>query len=168
MAIFRKDSGAREPTGEAEAPPRDRKKELKMARDANAVHTVLGDGAVFEGKLTFEGEIRIEGHFKGEIRTDDVLVVGKTAKVEAEVRVGTVIVNGEIHGDIYAAKSVELHQPARVYGNIQTPSLMIERGVIFEGQCKMQDLDAQAAKSGGQKSGGQTGGKAGSGAQPTA
>ncbi|RMG17874.1 MAG: polymer-forming cytoskeletal protein [Deltaproteobacteria bacterium] len=121
-----------------------------MARDTSTVHTVLGDGAVFEGKLTFEGEIRIEGHFKGEIRTDDVLVVGKSAKVEAELRVGTVIVNGEIHGDIYADKSVELHQPARVFGNIHTPSLMIERGVIFEGQCKMQNLEA-AKNAGGER-----------------
>ncbi len=168
MAIFRKESGAREPTGETEASLRERKKELKMARDANAVHTVLGDGAVFEGKLTFEGEIRIEGHFKGEIRTDDVLVVGKTAKVEAEVRVGTVIVNGEIRGDIYATKSVELHQPARVYGNIQTPSLMIERGVVFEGQCKMENLDKKTDRATGQKGGGQAGEKPGSGAQPTA
>jgi len=118
-----------------------------MAREEKlaTVHTVLGQGALFEGKLSFEGEIRIEGHFKGEVRTADLLVVGETAKVEAELKVGTIIVNGEVHGNIEAAKLVELHHPARVYGNIKTPSLQIQKGVIFEGSTQMQPESAKAA-----------------------
>jgi cytoskeletal protein CcmA (bactofilin family) len=101
------------------------------------LNALLGRGSEFEGKLTFEGTVRIDGKFTGTIVTNDVLVVGEGAKIQAEITCGTIIVHGEINGDVKAKGAVELHQPARVKGNIDTPSLMIERGVAFEGQCKM-------------------------------
>jgi cytoskeletal protein CcmA (bactofilin family) len=75
-----------------------------------------------------------------------VLVVGEGAKIQAEINCGTIIVHGEINGDVKAKSAVELHHPARMKGNIETPSLMIEKGVTFEGQCKMEPADR--AKSG--------------------
>ena len=101
------------------------------------LNALLGRGSEFEGKLTFEGTVRIDGKFTGNIVTNDVLVVGEGAKIQAEISCGTIIVHGEIHGDIKAKNAVELHHPARMKGNIETPSLMIEKGVAFEGQCKM-------------------------------
>jgi cytoskeletal protein CcmA (bactofilin family) len=128
------------PAPRAEPP----KKEKTMARDdrqTGEINALLGRGATFEGKLTFEGTVRVDGTFKGEIFTDEVLVVGEGAKIEAEIKVGTLVVNGEIKGNIIAKQAVELHHPAKVFGNITTPSLIIDRGVIFEGSSKMQNLE---------------------------
>ncbi len=105
------------------------------------LNALLGRGSEFEGKLTFEGTVRIDGKFTGTILTDDTLVVGEGAKVSAEVTCGTIIVHGEVVGNIRARSAVELHQPARVRGNIETPSLAVDRGVIFEGQAKMENLE---------------------------
>ena len=105
------------------------------------LNALLGRGSEFEGKLTFEGTVRIDGKFTGTILTDDTLVVGEGAKVSAEVTCGTIIVHGEVVGNIRARSAVELHQPARVRGNIESPSLAVDRGVIFEGQAKMENLE---------------------------
>ena len=105
------------------------------------LNALLGRGSEFEGKLTFEGTVRIDGKFNGTIVTNDVLVVGEGAKVAAEISAGTVIVHGEINGNVKAKGSVELHHPARMKGNIETTSLMIEKGVTFEGQCKMDGVE---------------------------
>jgi cytoskeletal protein CcmA (bactofilin family) len=104
------------------------------------LNALLGRGSEFEGKLTFEGTVRIDGKFTGTIITNDVLVVGEGAKISAEVSCGTVIVHGEINGNVSAKNAVELHHPAKVRGNIEAPSLMIEKGVVFEGQCKMEGV----------------------------
>jgi cytoskeletal protein CcmA (bactofilin family) len=108
------------------------------------LNALLGRGSEFEGKLTFEGTVRIDGKFTGTIVTNDVLVVGEGAKVSAEITCGTVIVHGEISGNVRAKNAVELHHPAKMRGNIEAPSLMIEKGVIFEGQCKMEGIEKGA------------------------
>ena len=105
------------------------------------LNALLGRGSEFEGKLTFEGTVRIDGKFNGTIVTNDVLVIGEGAKVSAEISCGTVIVHGEVVGNLKAKNAVELHHPARMKGNIDTPSLMIEKGVTFEGQAKMEGID---------------------------
>ncbi len=120
------------------------KKEATMNLKSDDITTILGKGSEFEGKLQFEGELRIEGVFSGEIHSDSVLVVGEGAKVSAEMDVGTIIVNGEVKGNIRAKHGVEIRNPGRVIGNIQTPSLTIEKGVVFDGSCKMQDLSSSS------------------------
>jgi cytoskeletal protein CcmA (bactofilin family) len=102
------------------------------------VHTLLGKGSEFEGKLTFEGQVRIDGKFSGQVFTKDTLVIGEGARVNAEINAGTVIVNGLVEGNIRASQSIELHTPGRVKGNLETPSLSIDKGVMFEGSCKME------------------------------
>ncbi len=104
------------------------------------LNALLGKGSEFEGKLTFEGQVRIDGKFTGQIFTKDTLVIGDGAKVAAEISAGTVIVNGVVEGNIRASQTIELHQPGRVKGNLETPSLSMDRGVIFEGACKMENL----------------------------
>ena len=110
------------------------------------LNALLGRGSEFEGKLTFEGTVRIDGKFTGTIVTNDVLVIGEGAKVSAEITCGTVIVHGELNGNLKAKTAVELHHPARMKGNIETPSLMVEKGVIFEGQTKMEGAERSASK----------------------
>jgi len=104
---------------------------------AQPVTTLLGKGSEFEGKLSFEGTVRVDGKLTGEIFTDDVLIVGEGAEVNAEVTVGAIVIQGIVRGNITAKRSVEIHSPGRVKGNINTPSLFIEKGVFFDGHCQM-------------------------------
>jgi cytoskeletal protein CcmA (bactofilin family) len=105
------------------------------------LNALLGRGSEFEGKLTFEGTVRIDGKFTGTIITKDVLVIGEGALVQAEIDCGTIIVHGQIVGNVRARTAVELHAPAKVKGNVETPSLMMERGVTFDGQTKMEGVE---------------------------
>lgn len=103
-----------------------------------APHTILGQESSFDGKLVFQGSVRIEGKFTGEISTDDVLLVTESAEVIASLNVGTLVLNGTLRGNVKAKRVVELHAPARLYGDIETPSLVIHSGVMFEGHCRME------------------------------
>ncbi len=109
---------------------------------ASELNALLGRGSEFDGKLTFEGTVRIDGNFSGEISTTDTLIVGEGAKVQAEISCGTLLVHGEITGNVTASVAVELHTPARVKGDVTTPSLMVERGVFFQGSSKMPEQPA--------------------------
>jgi cytoskeletal protein CcmA (bactofilin family) len=108
------------------------------------LNALLGRGSEFDGKLTFEGTVRVDGKFNGTIVTSDVLVVGEGAKVSAEITCGTIIIHGEVTGNVKARVAVEMHAPARVRGNVETPALMIEKGVLFEGQTKMDGIEKAA------------------------
>lgn len=105
---------------------------------AGEITTLLGRGATFEGKLTFEGTVRIDGRFKGEVFTDDTLVIGEGAHVEAQIDVGEVIIQGTVVGNVTAKRSIEIHAPGRVKGDLHTPSLQVDKGVIFEGRSFME------------------------------
>lgn len=100
-------------------------------------HTILGKESRFSGKLNFEGAVRIDGHFEGEIQTNDLLLIGPSAEVRATLRVGSVVVNGFVEGDVLATTLVEIKSPGRLRGNIVTPALIIEKGVVFDGTCRM-------------------------------
>jgi cytoskeletal protein CcmA (bactofilin family) len=117
-----------------------KREEDSVSTRAGEVHTLLGKGSEFEGKLTFEGQVRIDGKFNGQIVTKDVLVIGDGARVNAEIQAGTVIINGMVEGNVRATTIIEVHQPGRVKGNLETPALAMDRGVIFEGTCKMENL----------------------------
>ncbi|MBX7098070.1 MAG: polymer-forming cytoskeletal protein [Myxococcaceae bacterium] len=117
-----------------------RREESTVSTRAGDVHTLLGKGSEFEGKLSFEGQVRIDGKYSGQIATKDVLVIGEGAKVMAEIQAGTVIIHGTVEGNIKATGLVELHPPARVKGSIETPALSMDKGVIFEGTSKMENL----------------------------
>ncbi len=99
--------------------------------------TFLGKGTEFKGKLTFHGTIRIDGHFKGEISADGTLIAGKGAMIEANMHISYILISGEIHGNIIADHRIEIHSPGKVFGDIQAPTLVIDEGGIFEGNCKM-------------------------------
>lgn len=113
---------------------------------ATEITALLGRGTQFEGKLHFEGRVRIDGVFKGQILSDDTLVIGEGAQVEAEIDVATVIVRGGVvHGNIRAKTAIEVHSPGKIVGNLRSPSLFIDRGVEFQGSCRMDAIDEPAA-----------------------
>jgi cytoskeletal protein CcmA (bactofilin family) len=137
--------------GKQDKPPfpvQTKREEDNVVARPGEVHTLLGKGSEFEGKLTFEGQVRIDGKFSGQIFTKDVLVIGDGARVNAEINAGTVIVNGVVEGNIRATQTIELHQPGRIKGNMETPSLSMDKGVIFEGSCKMEALSKGGAPAG--------------------
>ena len=107
------------------------------------INTLLGRGASFEGKLTFEGTVRVDGKLKGEVFSDDVLIVGEGAYVEAEIDIGEIIIQGTVVGNIRAKRAIEIHAPGRVKGDLHTPSLQIDKGVIFEGRSFMEGVVGQ-------------------------
>ena len=119
---------------------RDSRDYMASTSSSSDLNALLGRGSEFEGKLAFEGKVRIDGTFTGEISTNDLLQIGDGAKVQAEISCGTVIVEGEVNGNIKATQAVELRRPAKVHGDITTPSLVIEKGVLFEGRSKMDDM----------------------------
>ncbi|RJO66270.1 MAG: polymer-forming cytoskeletal protein [Myxococcales bacterium] len=117
-----------------------------MAPSANEINALLGKGSEFEGKLTFEGTVRIDGRFVGEIVSEDTLIVGEGAEVEAEIKVNRVVIYGNVKGNVIAPASVNLHAPARLLGSIATRSLTIAEGVIFEGSCHMTEPPVAQAR----------------------
>jgi cytoskeletal protein CcmA (bactofilin family) len=135
-------------------PTREKEERTPMAmmkREDTSTSTVptgdllLGEGAEFEGKLTFQGTVRIDAKFKGSIFTNDVLVVGEHAKIDADITCGTVIVYGEVNGNIKAKTAVELHHPAKLRGNVESPALSIDKGVLFQGESKMAPAEKSSS-----------------------
>jgi cytoskeletal protein CcmA (bactofilin family) len=102
------------------------------------INAFLGVNTEFEGKLTFTGAVRVDGRFKGEIVTKGTLIVGELAVIESDVQASHIIVNGEIRGNVTAEKRLEIHASGKVSGNIQTPVLVIDEGVVFNGNCSME------------------------------
>ena len=110
-----------------------------------AVTGVIDQGSEFEGNLAFRGTFRIGGVFRGEIYTPDTLIVSEGARIHGKIDAGTVIISGEVHGSIRARHRVEIQRPAIFKGDIITPSLRVDDGVVFEGRSKM----VAAAQAGG-------------------
>lgn len=96
----------------------------------------------FKGDLTFKGSFRIEGYFKGTITSESLLVIGEKGKVEADVKVGQLVINGEIHGTLQATDRIEIHNRGRVYGTILTPRLIVEEGAFLDATCQTKGAGA--------------------------
>ena len=98
----------------------------------------VGSGTVVTGEANFKAMMRVDGHLSGRINsTSGTLIVGANGKVDANIEVAIAIVHGTVNGDIIATQRLELGRAAQLNGNIQTASLMIEPGAVFEGSCKM-------------------------------
>ncbi|MCB0326027.1 MAG: polymer-forming cytoskeletal protein [Bdellovibrionales bacterium] len=109
----------------------------KVTTPVGGFNAILDRGSEFEGKLTFEGTVRIDGTFKGQIYSESHMVIGESGKVEGDINVGSVSISGSFQGNIHAKTRVELHKNAVVEADIDTPSLVIEDGVQFDGKCSM-------------------------------
>jgi cytoskeletal protein CcmA (bactofilin family) len=107
---------------------------------------VLGRGVRLEGKLTFAGTVRIDASFVGSIVTNDVLVVGEAARIDANISCGMVVVHGEVNGNIQAKTAVEIRGTAKVRGDLETPSLVIEKDAFFQGTSRMESAKSARAK----------------------
>jgi cytoskeletal protein CcmA (bactofilin family) len=117
-----------------------------MKTPKEEINAFLGKDTEFEGKFSFTGAVRIDGKFTGEIESSGTLIVGEAATITSQIRVADMIISGEVNGDVVAENKIEISVPGKMFGNIQTPKLVIEEGVIFEGKCKMQELGKDKKK----------------------
>jgi cytoskeletal protein CcmA (bactofilin family) len=114
------------------------------------VRVSLGPDAEVTGKLSFETATRIEGKLRGEIRASDLLVIGAEAVVNATVHASKLVVLGEVRGEVLGAARVEICAGGRIFGDVQTKSLVIQEGATFEGKSRMgEHKDAPAARPSG-------------------
>jgi cytoskeletal protein CcmA (bactofilin family) len=97
----------------------------------------IDEGSEIEGKYSFSGTVMLNGKLSGEIQTRDTLIIGEKGVVNAIVRAGTVIISGEVVGNVNASERVELRGTARVFGDVEAPVVVVEEGVLFEGHCRM-------------------------------
>ena len=122
--------------------------EVAGAVTGQMLSVLFGEESRVNGKLNFKGAVQIDGTFSGSITTDDVLVVGESATIQADITCGSAVINGEVTGNITARESVALQGHAQVKGDITSPSLSIERGVMFDGASRM-DATVTKTKRGG-------------------
>ena len=112
------------------------------------VNGLLDRGCSFEGKISFDGTVQINGDFTGEITSEGTLVVGQEARVSGQVKVDTLICYGTADGHVDAKNRIEIHVPSVVTADIKTKSLSIDEGALFQGRCDMHHAGkAEAASS---------------------
>ncbi len=119
------------------------------------LYTCLGKGGDFKGKAQFEGTVRVDGNFEGELTIDDTLIIGETAVIKGTITGGTIVSSGRFEGVITANKKIQLLKPAVLIGDVHTPMFAVEEGVYFQGECDMGvapnldlDLDEQVMANG--------------------
>ena len=100
-------------------------------------YTFLGKGMDFKGKAKFDSSVRIDGHYDGQIVTQDTLMIGESGVVKGEITCETIISSGKIEGNIVASQKVQLLNPAVLIGSVRAPSFSVEEGVMFHGMCDM-------------------------------
>jgi cytoskeletal protein CcmA (bactofilin family) len=112
------------------------RKSKEPSRGSSDLTAFIDEGSEIEGKYNFSGTVMLNGKFSGEIVSNDSLIIGEKGVVNATVRAGVVLINGEVIGNVFATERVELRGTARVYGDVEAPVIVVEEGVRFEGRCK--------------------------------
>jgi cytoskeletal protein CcmA (bactofilin family) len=116
---------------------------MKKLKDDEQIKAYMGEDTVFSGSLGFEGTVRIDGKFEGQVITEDTLIIGETGHLIAEISAGTVICMGRVEGTVVASKKVEIHSTSQVVGNVKSPALYIELGGVLDGSCEMTVKEAK-------------------------
>ncbi|MBD3349551.1 MAG: polymer-forming cytoskeletal protein [Candidatus Eisenbacteria bacterium] len=109
-------------------------------RTVDAVNTIIGEGTHVKGDVTVEGSIEIDGEFEGAIDATDTLVIGETGKIDGDANVANASIGGRMYGNVVASGKIELKRGSQLLGDIKTRGLVIEDGVVFQGNCQMGDV----------------------------
>ncbi len=110
--------------------------ERPASRMPENVRSVLSEGTVINGRLTFDTPVKIDGKLTGEVFSSDVLVVGKAGKIDAKIDVQTLVVQGHVSGEVKARDTIEVVEGGVLTADITTKKLII-RDAVFSGACKM-------------------------------
>lgn len=108
------------------------KEEKRYDRGSSGVHSIVGEGTIFEGNIAVQGSLRIDGIFKGTIKCD-AFYVGRSAEVTAEIEANRSVIGGKIHGNLISPMSAEIEETAEIIGDVRTESLTIAEKAIFHG-----------------------------------
>jgi cytoskeletal protein CcmA (bactofilin family) len=106
----------------------------------DAISAIIEEGCHFEGHLSLCGLARISGQISGSIFSNDTIIISETAVVNADISAQIILIAGTVTGSIKASSRVEIVKPARFEGIVNSPSLIVEEGVIFHGTTKMNDV----------------------------
>jgi cytoskeletal protein CcmA (bactofilin family) len=109
-------------------------------RIVDGVNTIIGEGTALTGDVKVEGSIRVDGEFEGTIDATDTLVIGESGKVDGDATVANAIIGGRMYGNVFASGKIELQHGSQLLGDIKTRGLVIEDGVVFQGNCQMGDV----------------------------
>lgn len=109
------------------------------------INAFLGASTEYSGKLLFQGAVRIDGIFHGEVESEGTLIVGKDATVDASVQVNDLVLSGLLTGTVHAKRKIIIHKGGKLSGDIYTPTLIVEEGARIKGNINMED-DPQLAK----------------------
>jgi cytoskeletal protein CcmA (bactofilin family) len=137
------------PQGDSASSSRAVTESESLARDIKEglLSGFVGNGTSLTGEASFKGMLRVDGHLSGQVRSEGgTLIVGNNGQVDADIEVAVATIHGTVNGDINASQRLELGRAAKVNGNIQTPSLVIEQGAVFEGSCRMVQQKAAMEK----------------------
>jgi cytoskeletal protein CcmA (bactofilin family) len=111
----------------------------KLGPRHGPVTSFIDEGAELDGKCSFAGTLILNGKLKGEIESRGTLIVGGNAVVQAGIHASVVTVRGEVIGNIVASERIELAAGARVFGDLETPVLVVEEGALLEGRTRMTE-----------------------------
>jgi len=101
------------------------------------LQTFLDAGTSFEGKISFSGAVRIDGHFRGTANADGLLVVGETGTIDAKLNVRELVILGSVVGEVTAKARVEIGPHGRVDGVIRVPRIRIDDGAQVSARLEM-------------------------------
>jgi len=108
--------------------------------------TILGQGAELEGNISVLGSARVDGKFKGNLKVQGTLIVGKTGNLDGEISAKNAVIGGTIKGKLKIEEKVVFESTARFTGELTCKSIVIEEGVIFDGNCTMSAKPSQGQK----------------------
>ena len=114
-----------------------KKKGAAAASNGQALNTIVGRGSCFEGKLTVENSVRIDGVFKGELICTGELTISQSGEVDAALQCKNAYIDGVVSGSVRADK-VRLDTQTRFTGDVHTDSFTVSEGAIFHGSCSME------------------------------
>lgn len=103
------------------------------------INAFLGAGTAYQGKLTFQGAVRVDGMFSGEITSDGSLIAGKDSVIEARLEVGELVLSGSFTGEVRATRRVVVHKGGVLTGTVVSPALVVEEGAVLEGAIHMRE-----------------------------
>lgn len=103
--------------------------------DSSESNSIIGEGSYFKGEFTLNGTLRVDGCYEGEKLEVENVFVGPTGKIKSNIKTASAVIEGIIIGNIEAKNRVMLMPTSRVLGEIRTPELIIQNGVILEGLC---------------------------------
>ena len=115
------------------------KKDDSAITGSGDLNTLIGKGTVLEGKIVVNSSVRIDGKIKGDVKTNDSLVIGKQGEIEGEIIAKNAVVGGKVTGKINAQGKVVLESNAIFKGEMKAARLVIDDGAVFDGQCTMKD-----------------------------